>query len=110
MSRNPYADVIDIITTIEPDDYKKLVIIIAKSNPSVLIKACTKLGIIYKGTSCQYEKEPWFKEVFTLLRQNKTVHAIKEIREKTGKGLKDAKDLLDKIRVDCKDIIEYGRL
>ena len=110
MSPNPYADVIDIITTIEPNDYKKLVVIIAKSNPSVLIKACKRLGIVYKDTDCQYENEPWFKEVIALLRQNKIVYAVKEIREKTGKGLKESKDMMDKIRIDCKDIIAYGRL
>jgi len=111
-----YAKAIDILVG-STVDYKAICIELAKQNPELFCD----LAAPSRGNS-------WQKEVVDLVRSNQTVSAIKLCREKTGFGLKEAKDVIDAVRsrdgdywynpshleerfhVVYKDIISAGKL
>ena len=94
MGVNWYARALDVLAQDCNDcDSDKIVLEIAKRNPSVLAKAIEAI--------CQREREesaPWRKEFSELVRQGQVVKAIKLHREKTGSGLKEAKEAHDNER------------
>jgi ribosomal protein L7/L12 len=53
-----------------------------------------------KALEAKYNKVPVMKQVEALLREGKKIHALKLYKEETGKGLKEAKDDIDKLWVD----------
>ena len=100
MAVNWYARALDVLAQDCNDcDSDKIVLEIAKRNPSVLVKAIEAI--------CQREREegqPWRKEFSELVRQGQMVRAIKLHREKTGRTLKEAKkahdDELELVRME----------
>lgn len=83
-----YKLTIDLITG-SLFDAKKIVVALAKENPELLIK-------LYRATTVT---EPWQRDVVTAVYQSNPVSAIKTTRERTGLGLKEAKDIVDALRV-----------
>lgn len=79
---NYHAAAIDIVTS-EKHDFRQLCINIAKTNPSVLVKAA---GYI-----------PWQAEVRRCLASKSKIDAIKLCRTLTGMSLKDAKDAVERL-------------
>jgi len=81
---------IDIISNrdlTERDMYNILTEIV-KSNPSVLVKAHRRLAIVTSS---------WKQEVIDMCRSGNKIAAIKRCREKTGLGLRDAKDTVERL-------------
>jgi ribosomal protein L7/L12 len=70
-------------------DAKKIAIALAKEHPEIFVK-------LYEATTIVLG---WHREVITAIYQNNFVQAIKTIRENTGVGLKEAKDIADNLRV-----------
>ena len=91
MAVNWYARALDVLAQDRNDyDSDKIVLEIAKRNPSVLVKAIEAI--------CQPEREenhPWWEEFSELVRQGQVLKAIKLHREKTGSTLKEAKEAHD---------------
>ena len=87
---NYQKQAIDIITSRDFCDYDRqnILVEIVKSNPSVLVKACRKLDI---------SASSWEQEAIDMYRSGNRVTAIKFCREKTGLGLKEAKDAVEKL-------------
>lgn len=84
-----YKRAIDIVS--EEQDWRGLVIQIAKTNPDVLLHA-------YASTeTSQYINDLEFKGY---LVEGKKVNAIKRLRYLTGFGLKESKDIVDKLSKD----------
>jgi len=65
-----------------------IIVEIAKSNPSVLVKACGKMKIMYQAF--EYD-------VIDLYESAGKISAIKLYREKTGFGLKESKEAVEKL-------------
>jgi ribosomal protein L7/L12 len=88
MSQSLHADVIDLLMTTEID-YKRTVIELAKRHPAIFVKlvSTSKAGV-----------EPWMADVRECMLVGAKVEAIKTIREKTGMGLKEAKDISDNVQ------------
>ena len=91
MAVNWYARALDVLAQDCNDcDSDKIVLEIAKRNPSVLVRA---VEAIYQRK--REESAPWRKEFSELVRQGQMVRAVKLHREKTGSGVKEAKEAHD---------------
>ena len=99
MAVNWYARVLDVLAQDCNDcDSDKIVLEIAKRNPSVLVKAIEAICQREREESEPWRKEfsePWRKEFSELVRQGQMVRAVKLYREKTGIPLKEAKKAHD---------------
>jgi len=84
-----YAKAIDILVG-STVDYKAICIELAKQNPE-----------LFCNLAAPSRSNSWQKEVVDLVRSNQTVSATMLCREKTGFGLKEAKDIID--AVHCRD-------
>jgi hypothetical protein len=97
-----YAAAIDLI--VQPNiDFKQIVLHLAKTNPVILMRTIESMN----GT---FTAEPWMREVLRFLAHENVVGAIKEVRTRTGYGLKEAKDVVDNVRAFLNDrgIIDYA--
>ena len=110
MSNNPYADVIEIITEITDDQWKGIVVEAAKSHPSVVLKACRKIGIHIGKPLHEHAHKDWFAGVIEFCVSERKINAIKYLRESTGLGLKEAKHIVEDIQEKCGDYIEAIKL
>lgn len=111
MSKNLYADVIDIITNLSDDQWKPLCVAIAKSKPSAFLSACERVGVTLAGRpKIKYAAEKWFDVIVTELSNERKIHAIKELRTATGLGLYDSKLIVEEIQDKCGDYIESIRI
>lgn len=84
-----YAQAIDILMGREVD-FKAMCIQLAKQNPELFCQ------LVAKASPSKDHK--WHKEAVSHLRAGNMVSAIKLCREKTGFGLKEAKDTMDAVR------------
>ena len=82
-----YRDAIDILAE-NTFDAKRLAIELAKVNPALFVSLCRDLNL----RTVQY---PWAKKVADFVRAGCYVESIKELRARTGLGLKEAKDIID---------------
>ncbi len=111
MNRNPYAKVIDIITTLSDDNWKPIVVAIAKAKPSIFLTACEKVGVkLTDRPAHKYANEPWFDKVIEELSNNRKIHAIKEVRHIANIGLAEAKGIVDEMQKNMGDYIEAIRV
>jgi ribosomal protein L7/L12 len=82
---NYYAEVIELCS--KEQDWKDIVIKIAKHHPGVVFKAITGVN------------DDWKKKARTLyLTEGKKVEAIKYCRNETGMGLKEAKEAVEALK------------
>lgn len=86
-STDVYKQAIEIAAS--PFDARKIVIALAKAHPELFVQ-------LHRQTTTV---DPWQREVVTAVYQTNMVGAIKLTREKTGLGLKEAKDVIDNLRV-----------
>jgi ribosomal protein L7/L12 len=70
-------------------DAKKIATALAKDYPEIFVK-------LYEATT---SVQDWHRDVITFAYQGNPVGAIKLVREHTGLGLKEAKDVVDNLRV-----------
>lgn len=82
-----FQKAIDVLMN-ENIDYKKVCIALAQTNPKLFIKLVDDPNV-FKPV------EEWHREVKRHMIGVRKVEAIKLIREKTGFGLKEAKDISD---------------
>jgi hypothetical protein len=103
---NPYHKVIEILTS-GPINYQGMVHMLAKHFPAVFVKVVGMLdhsSRIIKHESYEVDTTaPWYKEAREIATRPYTdgirsgkIGAIKLVREKTGMGLKEAKDFVEK--------------
>lgn len=64
-----------------------------------------KVDLILRELGLEYEEReedsfPGLDEVQDLLRQGRKIHAIKVYRQKTGAGLKEARDAVERIEIE----------
>jgi len=65
-----------------------------------------KVDLILRELGLEYEEReeedsfPGLDEVKDLLRQGRKIHAIKVYRQKTGAGLKEARDAVERIEIE----------
>lgn len=85
-----YAKAIDLLTA-DNVDYKAVAIALAKQNPELFCSLAAGAG------ACAFPATGWHREVVEHIRSNHKVSAIKLCREKTGFGLKEAKDIIDDV-------------
>jgi Ribosomal protein L7/L12 C-terminal domain len=85
---SPYQHVIDILAG--GYDAVKIATALAKSHPQLFVD-------LYKSTCAPPEK--WKQEIVSMNYRGEKVPAIKSLREKTGLGLKEAKDIVDNLTV-----------
>lgn len=85
---NPYQLVIDILSA--GYDAGKIATALAKKHPQLFID-------LYKETCAPPEK--WKQDIIGMNFRGEKVPAIKALREKTGLGLKEAKDIVDMLTV-----------
>lgn len=86
---NHYAQAIDILMGKEVD-FRSMCIELAKQNPELFCTLAAK--------DAPSKDNAWHREAINHMRDNEMVTAIKMCREKTGFGLKEAKDIIDAIR------------
>ena len=84
-----YAQAIDILMGKEVD-FRAMCIELAKQNPELFCSLA--------AGAAPSKDNAWHKEAIAQIRNNHLVTAIKLCREKTGFGLKEAKDVIDAIR------------
>jgi len=96
MNNAEYTRAIDILMS-EQIDFRSMTIELAKEDPALFNQLFTRLEI-----SCELG---WVGTVISLIRGNNFVESIKTVRQETGLGLKDAKDVCDRFRVK---LIELG--
>jgi ribosomal protein L7/L12 len=84
--RATFQRVIDI--TSKPFDAQKVAVALAKEHPEIFLKLVEATTVVVD----------WHRDVVTLAYQSAAVSAIKLIRERTGFGLKEAKDVYDMLR------------
>lgn len=89
-----YAQAIDILMG-PAVDFKAMCIELAKQNPELF---CT-----LAAGAAPSKDHKWHKEAINFMRDNNLVGAIKLCREKTGFGLKEAKDIIDAVRTRGSD-------
>jgi ribosomal protein L7/L12 len=70
-------------------DAQKIAVALAKEYPEIFVK-------LHEATT---SIQNWHRDVVTAVYQGNPVAAIKLTREKTGLGLKEAKDVIDNLRV-----------
>lgn len=70
-------------------DAKKIAVALAKDHPEIFVKMHNQTTAV----------ENWHREVITAIYQTNPIAAIKLTRERTGLGLKEAKDIVDNLRV-----------
>jgi len=87
---NHYAQAIDILMGKEVD-FRSMCIELAKQNPELF---CT----LAEKTAPTNNSNAWHVEAIAHVRGGNIVSAIKLCREKTGFGLKEAKDVMDAVR------------
>lgn len=104
---NPYHKVIEILTG-GPINYQGMVHVLAKHFPAVFVKVSgmvvqdpnrsIKYGVYEVDTTAS-----WYKEAYDIAIRPYTagmpygkISAIKLVREKTGMGLREAKDFVEK--------------
>ena len=83
---NAYQAAIEIVST--EQDWKALVLEVAKNKPQILVDAQKSL---LKNPEYQ-----WHKECRDLCSEGRVIPAIRLCREKTGFGLKEAKEFCEK--------------
>jgi hypothetical protein len=84
-----YAQAIDILMGREVD-FKSMCIELAKQNPELFCTLAAK--------AAPSKDKAWHREAIAHMRAGEMVSAIKLCREKTGFGLKEAKDVMDAVR------------
>ena len=84
-----YAKAIDILMG-NSVDYKNIAIELAKQNPELFCQLVAKAS--------PSKDHAWHRDAISHLRACHLVSAIKLCREKTGFGLKEAKDVMDAVR------------
>lgn len=85
-----YQKAINVLMN-ENVDYKKIVIALAQINPKLFIRLIDDPNV-FKPV------EQWHRDVKQFIIADKKVEAIKRIREKTGFGLKESKDISDHLQ------------
>ena len=90
-----YAKAIDLLMGGKVD-FKTLAIELAKQNPELF---CT-LAVPAVQTVTD---DAWKPDAIRFIRQGNLVSSIKLVREKTGFGLKEAKDVVDALRTRAGD-------
>jgi hypothetical protein len=87
---NHYAQAIDILMGKEVD-FRSMCIELAKQNPELFCSLAEKTAPVNNSNA-------WHVEAIAHVRGGNIVSAIKLCREKTGFGLKEAKDVMDAVR------------
>lgn len=95
MNQHYYAKAIDILMGREVD-FKSMCIELAKQNPELF---CT-----LAAGAAPSKDNAWHREAVQFMRNGNMVSAIKLCREKTGFGLKEAKDIIDAVLTRDGDI------
>jgi hypothetical protein len=88
MSIRYYAQAIDILMG-TPVDFKAMCIELAKQNPELFCHLAAQ--------AAPSKDNAWHKEALRFMREGNKIGAIKLCREKTGFGLREAKDIIDAI-------------
>lgn len=83
-----YYDTIEILMN-ETVDYRKIAVELAKVNPLLFVQL--------HRSKPEGKVEPWMNDVLTHIKDNHKVEAIKTLRNATGMGLKEAKDVVDNV-------------
>lgn len=81
---NHYPEAIEILDNANGFTDRKLLVEIAKHEPSAVVRACTRL-----------RSAGWIEEVRPIVLDGKKINAIKECRRLTGMGLKEAKEAVE---------------
>lgn len=89
-----YAKAIDILMG-PAVDFKAMCIELAKQNPELFCSLAA-------GAAPSRDNK-WHKEAIQFVRGQQMVSAVKLCREKTGFGLKEAKDIIDAVRTRDSD-------
>lgn len=84
----PYEQVIEVISS-RTHDSERMLTWIAKNEPEVFLRAHTASALVVS--------KDWARAVVQHLVDGNKVSAIKATRERTGLGLKEAKDICDKV-------------
>lgn len=92
-----YAKAIDILMG-PAVDFKAMCIELAKQNPELF---CSLVSTVSQAMPVKDNK--WYKEAVQFVRGQQMVSAVKLCREKTGFGLKEAKDIIDAVRTRDSD-------
>lgn len=76
-----------------------VICLVAEHEPDAL---CRALGVSIPAgfTRSLSNADVWARNALTAIENNNSVTAIKEIRAHRGMGLKEAKDVADKVKVD----------
>lgn len=93
MTTKNYKTAIDILTT-NAFDAKKIAIELAKSHPAIFVQL-VGLTSVQPVAPVPTLVDEWHLDVIRKLYRCEKVAAIKQIREHTGCGLKEAKDIAD---------------
>ena len=83
---NYYERVIEILEKTSIEERNKMFLVIAKENPSIVVRAYDKIQHTGWGSVCI--------EVFNSIGK---IEAIKKCRQLTGMGLKEAKEAIEKL-------------
>lgn len=94
MSKNPHKKAIEVLADISPEDAHKYLFDIAASHPSALIAAVSKNAV----KTNKNEIQDMILSITQSIMNYKSIEAIKNYRETTGVGFKEAKEFIDKLR------------
>ena len=83
-----YKKAIDILTGPETIDYRKVCVELAKTDPAAFVR------LVRGNTKAIVE---WHNTLLRHIKENRPIDAIKLVREKTGFGLKESKDIVDNL-------------
>lgn len=110
MSNNTaaYSRAIDLLLS-DQVDYKQVVVELAKKHPTIFVR-------LVDGSS-PVTRPRWHRRVNSLIQSVRKIDAIRLIREETGLGLREAKDIADNVQHElyvagrnCEDYAQPARL
>lgn len=95
--RNDYIETIEFVS--EERDWKSLVITIAKHHPEIIAKYKNGVPKLAEKRNDVGMTQNELDEIWQLNVSGKKIQAIKQVRQYTGMGLKEAKDYVE--HMDC---------
>ena len=112
-----YSRAIDILVGIDPRECYEYAVELAKTYPSVLVRIheqiakqneakrleADRLAAYEAQEESRRNEETQFDQVMNLVKAGKFVEAVKQRRQMTGEGLKEAKDYVDALREGLED-------
>ena len=99
MSKNYYPEMMDIIKADWPVNKVAVFDWMCRHRPHSVIEAIKATS---DTLSPKFNEPTYAEECRALIRNNKIIAAIKHWHEKTGCGLKEARDAVEKLREDMK--------